>query len=182
MNGIDRYLQRKRIAQALRWIASGEHVLDVGCADGALFRQGSSLIESGVGIDTDQPLAWPAGPFEFRHGTFPEELHDGEKFDTVFMLAVVEHLSTDDRKTWATSVPEVLAPCGRLIITVPSAMVDRILDIGIRFGLLHGMDTEQHHGMDPKVIPGEFAVSRMRLLEASRFELGLNHLLVFETV
>lgn len=44
------------------------------------------------------------------------------------------------------------------------------------------MEAEQHHGLDPGVIPQKFASPPMRLLEASRFEFGLNHLLVFERI
>jgi Methyltransferase domain len=180
MNSVDRWLQRKRIAQALRWVPSGGSVLDVGCSDGALFRQGSSLIKSGIGVDTDEPHSWPDGPYEFRHGTFPDIITDSEVFDVIVMLAVVEHVSSDIRKTWATVVPGLLKQGGRLIMTVPAPMVDRILDVGIRFRLLHGMDVEHHHGLDPRVIPQEFACPPMRLLRQSKFEFGLNHLLVFE--
>jgi SAM-dependent methyltransferase len=180
MNGVDRLLQRKRIAQAIRWIPSDSNVLDVGCSDGALFRQTTSLIKSGIGIDTEQPSSWPTGPYSFRHGTFPEALGNDDRFDIVVMLAVIEHVSDEIRTTWASRVPKLLTQGGRLIITVPAPAVDRILDIGIRLRLLHGMDTANHHGFDPLVVPQEFSVSPMRLVEASRFEFGLNHLFVFE--
>ncbi len=180
MNGVDRWLQRKRIAQALRWIPSDANVLDVGCSDGALFRQASSLIKSGIGIDTEEPLSWPTGPYTFRHGTFPEVLDDHDTFDIVVMLAVIEHISDEVRTAWATRVPTLLRRGGRLIITVPAPAVDRILDVGIRFRLLHGMDAANHHGFDPRVVPHEFLIPPMRLLKASRFEFGLNHLFVFE--
>ena len=83
MNGVDRWIQRKRIAEAVRWMPDGIDVLDVGCADGALFRQASSLIKSGIGVDVDEPTSWPTGPYEFRRGTFPEVLDDSETFDAV---------------------------------------------------------------------------------------------------
>jgi SAM-dependent methyltransferase len=180
MNGVDRWLQSKRISEALRWMPSGADVLDVGCSDGALFRHPSSSFRSGVGIDTDQADSWPIGPYEFRRGEFPEAIKKTDSFDAVVMLAVVEHVSSDVRKIWASTVPTLLRERGRLIITVPAPVVDRILDIGIRFRLLDGMDAEHHHGFDPRVIPQEFASKPMRLLNASRFELGLNHLFVFE--
>jgi hypothetical protein len=138
------------------------------------------LINSGVGIDSEEPDSWPDGPFEFRHGTFPEAVNEDDIFDAVTMLAVVEHVSTGDRQTWAEAVPKLLRRGGRLIVTVPSPMVDRMLEVGIRLRLLDGMDTGHHHGMDPKVIPSEFGLPPMRILTATTFELGLNHLLVFE--
>ena len=180
MNGVDRWLQRRRIRQALPWIPADASVLDVGCSDGALFRQASGLIKSGVGIDTDQASSWPAGRYTFRHGTFPEALDANDSFDAVVMLAVVEHVSPAVLATWTVTVPTLLKRGGRLIITVPAPVVDGILDLGIRFRLLHGMDTANHHGFDPRVIPQAFSTPSMRLVKASRFELGLNHLFVFE--
>ena len=180
MNKVDRLLQHRRIAEALRWMPAGGHVLDIGCADGALFRQASSLIKSGIGIAPDAPSEWPTGPYEFRQGTFPDALDGSDRFDAIAMLAVVEHVPSEIRKTWFEMVTAVLNPGGRLIITVPAPAVDRLLDVGIRLHLLHGMDAESHHGFDPRVIPEELSMPAMHLLKASRFELGLNHLYVYE--
>jgi SAM-dependent methyltransferase len=180
MNAIDRLLQRKRIAVALRWIPAGGHVLDVGCADGALFRQANSLIRSGVGIDPDEQSDWPSGPYEFKQGRFPDALDGAGGFDAITMLAVIEHVPAEILKKWVETVTLVLKPGGRLIITVPAPVVDRLLDIGMRLHLLDGMDAESHHGFDPRVIPNEMSSPAMRLVRASRFEMGLNHLYVFE--
>ena len=180
MNSVDRLLQNKRIAEAVRWIPTGAHVLDIGCADGALFRRAGTRITSGLGIDPDTPSEWPSGPYEFRQGHFPDVLDGADGFDAITMLAVIEHVPAETRKNWFETVLTVLKPGGRLIITVPSPLVDRILDVGIRLRLLHGMDTENHHGFDPRVIPEELSTPAMRLLKASRFEMGLNHLFVCE--
>jgi 2-polyprenyl-3-methyl-5-hydroxy-6-metoxy-1,4-benzoquinol methylase len=180
MNGVDRFIQRKRITEALRWLPAGGHVLDIGCADGALFRQAGSLIKSGIGIDTDRQNDWATGPYEFRQGTFPEAVDGSERFDAVTMLAVIEHVPSTVRKAWFETVTNILKPGGRLIITVPSPAVDRLLDVGIRLHLLHGMDAGSHHGFDPRVIPEELSALAMHLLKASRFEMELNHLYVYE--
>lgn len=179
MTGLDVYLQRLRIAAALPWIASGGHVLDVGCADGALFRQGRSCISSGVGIDTLHSETWVNGPYERRTGSFPEALPEGDQFDAVVMLAVVEHLSNSELNRWATAVPQALKRGGRLVITTPSPLVDHILAAGIRMRLLDGMEAHQHHGFDPHDVPRIFTVPGMQLESQRRFELGLNHLFVF---
>ena len=86
-------------------------------------------------------------------------LEENETFDAVIMLAVVEHVSHEVLTTWATAVPTLTEEHGRLIITVPAPVVDRILDVGIRLRLLHGMDTANHHGFDPRVVPQGFADS-----------------------
>ncbi len=179
MKRVDTLLQRRRIAAALRWIPAGGHVLDVGCADGALFDRGRPTIASGVGIDTVDDQPWVDGPFERRVGTFPDSLDPDDRFDAVVMLAVVEHLHDDELRGWAAAVPRALRPGGRLVITTPSPSVDHILAAGIRIRLLDGMEAHQHHGFDPGEVPSIFSVAGMRLEHRRRFELGLNHLFVF---
>lgn len=179
MKRFDVYLQRRRAEVALGWIAPGSHVLDVGCADGALFRLGRSRIASGVGIDTEEAAAPPDGRFERRTGVFPDAVRPGEQFDAMTMLAVVEHVSDHELGKWADAVPRILRPGGRLVITTPSPLVDRIIHAGIRLRLLDGMEAHQHHGFDPRTVPGIFSVSGVSLETRRRFELGLNHLFVF---
>jgi hypothetical protein len=179
VNGVDRYLQRLRINAALPWIPSGGHVLDVGTADGALFDSAGSRIASGVGIDPEESTAWVPGPFERRTAGFPDAVQEGETFDAIVMLAVIEHVEGPELTRWAAAVPGMLRSNGRLVITVPSPLVDHILVVGKKLRLLDGMETHQHHGFDPTEVPAIFSGPRMRLTRRQRFELGLNHLFVF---
>jgi hypothetical protein len=181
MKLVDRWLQQLRIDRALPWVPGDSHALDVGCADGALFVRGRDRIRSGVGVDVEPTETWPAGPYERRMGRLTE-LIDDETFDAVIMLAVVEHASPEELEEWATLLPSALRVGGRLIITTPSPMVDRILDWGIRLKLLDGMEADQHHGFDPETTPGIFASPALRLCHHQRFELGLNYLFVFDRV
>ena len=157
----------------------GAHVLDVGCADGALFRQAGSLVKSGIGIDPDEPSNW-LGSVRAQRGRFPDALDDpAESFDAITMLESSRTCQTKRARTVRDGDGGV-KPGGRMIITVPAPLVDRLLDIGIRLHLLHGMDAESHHGFDPRIIAEELSTPLMRLLRVSRFEMGLNHLFVFE--
>jgi 2-polyprenyl-3-methyl-5-hydroxy-6-metoxy-1,4-benzoquinol methylase len=179
VKGLDRHLQKRRIEAALPWIRSGAHVLDVGCADGALFRLGRAQIASGVGIDIRPTDSWAGEGFERRVGTFPETVGAGERFDAVVMLAVVEHVPADELSRWGAAVPDLLRADGRLVVTTPSPVVDHILHAGIRLRVLDGMEADEHHGFDPRDVPGIFSRPGLRLERRSRFELGLNHLFVF---
>jgi SAM-dependent methyltransferase len=179
LNRVDRYIQKLRIQAALPWVPPKSHVLDLGCADGALFRLGQSRIASGVGVDTRAGDDWDDPRYERRTGEFPGVVRGDERFDAVVMLAVVEHLSDPELATWAAAVPGTLRPGGRLVITTPSPMVDQILHVGIRLRLLDGMEAHQHHGFDPRTVPTIFGGSGLDLEHHRRFELGLNHLFVF---
>lgn len=181
MKGLDRHLQNRRIDVALPWIPKGAHVLDVGCADGALFRRGQARIPSGLGIDTRESDTWAGDGYERRVGAFPEDIRPGERFDAIVMLAVVEHVPDEELARWAAAVPRLLNPEGRLVITTPSPMVDHILDVSIKLRIIDGMEADEHHGFDPREVPGIFSVPGMRLEHRRRFELGLNHLFVFST-
>lgn len=179
MKGLDRHLQTRRIEAALPWVPAGAHVLDVGCADGALFRIGGARIASGLGIDIRDSESWDGDGQERRVGAFPDVLRRDERFDAVVMLAVVEHVPEEELPLWAAAVPEILRPSGRLVITTPSPLVDHILHIGIRLRLIDGIEAHEHHGFDPREVPRIFSVPGLRLDRQRRFELGLNHLFVF---
>ena len=74
----------------------------------------------------------------------------------------------------------LLRPGGRLIVTAPAPLVDKILVWLVRFGLIDGMDLHQHYGFEPSQLPHLFGPPLFRLLHHARFQLGLNHLLVFQ--
>jgi len=114
-----------------------------------------------------------------RRGHFPEDLpQDAELFDCVTMLAVLEHVP--DPAAVARACHRVLAPGGRVVLTVPAPLVDRILEVGMALRLLDGMDAEHHHGFDPRETLPAFRGAGFTLRRHRRFELGLNHLFVFQ--
>jgi SAM-dependent methyltransferase len=172
---LDRLIQRIRIRKALPHIPKGGRLLDVGCADGSLIRAAGSRVREAVGIDPDAP----ARPGLIR-GSFPQDLQDRGPYDVIALLAVFEHVPDAERASFVAACRDLLRAGGRVVMTVPAPLVDRIIDTLRRFRLVHGMDIEAHHGYDPTDTPSYFASAGMRLLTHERFELGLNHLFVFE--
>jgi len=174
----DRWLQSWRIRVAAPFVRPGDRLLDVGCADGALLERLAGRVSLGVGLDPD------AAPrrserIEIRRGTFPgaEALPAGG-FDCVTMLAVLEHVP--DPAALARECFRVLAPGGRAVLTVPHPAVDRILEWLIALRILDGMESEAHHGFDPRRTVPLFEAAGFRTLAVRPFQAGLNRLFVFE--
>lgn len=180
MKKIDRILREWRIAQAARFVRPGSRVLDIGCHDGALFRALGPALREGVGLD---PVL--AGPlhgerYALRPGEFPADADlEGEPFDAVCALAVLEHVPAPDRPSFALAIAGALASGGEAILTVPAPAVDTILEITMRLRLLDGMEVDQHHGFQIHEVVPLFVDAGLGLAQHETFQLGLNHLFVF---
>ena len=68
---------------------------------------------------------------------------------------------------------------GELILTVPAPTVDRMLDVMIGIGILDGMEADQHHGFQIAEVEPLFSNAGLALERHERFQLGLNHLMLF---
>lgn len=178
MNAVDRLLQRWRIARAEPWIRRGDRLLDVGCFDLSLLARVEDRLTSGVGIDTEAKSC-TRGRLRMIHGRFPDDVDfEPEAFDCITLLAVLEHVG--DPEALARHFFRLLAPGGRAVLTVPSAAVDPILDVLQALRVIDGMDTEAHHAFDVEETVPIFQKAGFRLLTRRTFQLGLNHLFVFE--
>jgi len=174
---LDRLLQRLRVSAAAPHIPQGARLLDVGCTDGHLLRAMKGRIRDGVGVDPDaRSITEPS--YRLVRGAFPDGLDDPGPFDVITMLAVFEHFTEEDRPRVVEACRRLLRPGGRVVITVPAAVVDRILHVLRQLRLVDGMDVEAHHGYDPDETPRHF--SGFRVLRHEPFELGLNHLFVLQ--
>ncbi len=175
---LDRLLQRWRIRKVKRFLEPGDKVLDIGCSDGILFRSIPEIC--GVGVDPVLKKASDIDKVELIKGSYPEALPRDETFDKISILAVLEHIPTDKQQEVAKCCFRHLKPNGYLVTTVPSPAVDRILDILTFLGLVEAGEFHQHYGFKPSKIPALFEDAGLRLVKASKFQLGLNNLFVFQ--
>lgn len=181
MTYFDTLLQRSRIHKAVKYIPRDSSILDIGTADGSLFRAIPEVNDS-VGIDMNLDYEnLPGTPHVmFLEGMFPQILPPSCTFDIITMLATLEHIPPGELESLAANCAKYLRSGGRLIITVPSPFVDKILIVLQGLHLIHGMSTEQHYGFDVRRTPAIFVPHGFKLQVRRRFQLGLNNLFVFE--
>jgi len=177
---VDCIIQYWRIAKVRRYIPKGARVLDVGCADGALFRQLRQRIRSGVGVDHALARSVANANFKLVAGSLSDELVAGGDFDIVTLLAVVEHLREEVIPELRDRCVRALKPGGLLLITVPSTQVDHILHLLTALHLIAGMSLHEHHGFDPADVPKWFGGAGLMFMESRTFQMGLNNLFVFK--
>lgn len=178
MRALDRVLQHWRIARAQGRVRAGDRLLDVGCFDRALIDRVADRTASAVGIDAVvEPAA--ADGVRLVRGRFPDDLGaEPGSFDCITALAVLEHVP--DPAGFARACHRLLAPGGRVVLTVPHPAVDRIVDLMITLRLADGMDFEEHHGFDVARTGPIFEAEGFRTRAEERFQLGLNRLYEFE--
>lgn len=177
MRLIDRWLQNWRIDEAKKWIPLNAKLLDIGCHQGELLAKLKGQISSSVGID---PLAesQQIGQHKIIQYSFSEQLpFEKAVFDVITILAVIEHIENVEQLI--QECKRVLLPDGKVIITVPAPVVDHIIEWLVRLRLADGMSLEEHHGFDPTCLPTLFEQQGFDLEHWSRFQLGLNNLMVF---
>jgi SAM-dependent methyltransferase len=178
MKAIDRMIQRRRIDMAVPYLGPGKRVLDIGCADGALFRHLPHLT-GGVGLDPDLDAPTAVHGNVLLKGFFPDDLPDDRPFDVITMLAVLEHIPADAQPALAQNCARYLRPGGHVIITVPEPAVDHILALLRAVRLIDGMSLEQHYGFEVASTLPTFQGAGLAMVKAKRFQFGLNNLFVF---
>ncbi len=179
MKAVDKHLRNMRIAKAKDFVRLQDVVVDVGCADGTMFKRWRDLIKYGYGVDPNLKEKQEASAFTLYPGLFPDAL-PSVKCDVITMLAVLEHIPPDGQAKLPQACHEMLRPGGRIIITVPSPRVDDILNLLNKLRVVEGMSMHEHYGFEPADTLQIFAPPLFRLVERRKFQLSLNNLFVFE--
>jgi 2-polyprenyl-3-methyl-5-hydroxy-6-metoxy-1,4-benzoquinol methylase len=177
MNALDRLLQRHRYRVAKKYIAPGSRILDIGSSDGSLFGYLGERIVPSLGVDlVAEPSEFPGGHQLLRGGV--DQIDEAEQFDCATALAVLEHLTTEQLRDFGGELFRRVKPGGTFVATVPSPLVDPILDVMMKLKLLDGMETEQHHGAQVDDIITTLEHTGWKVNVRKHFQLGLNNLVV----
>ncbi len=180
MRWLDRTLQRQRIRQARRFVPRAARVIDIGAFHGELFRALGDRLSEGWGVEPLLTEVITEAKFTVVPGFFPAVRPAREGWDVITMLAVLEHIPDREQTALVEACHTLLRDRGRVIITVPSPRVDRILELLRFLRLIDGMSLEEHHGFLPEDTTRLFGAPRFQLAARRSFQFGLNHLFVFE--
>ena len=180
MKAFDRLLQQWRIRTIEPHIPSGSKILDIGCDDGALFSFLDSKIAESIGCDPNLNEGKLIGRHMLVPGAFPEAISNGNTFQAITMLAVLEHIPETEQENLANNCFKFLDPKGKLLITVPSPIVDKILPVLVRLKVADGMSLDEHYGFHPSQTREIFEAVGFSFQSHIQFQLGMNNFFIFE--
>lgn len=173
------FLQEQRFRSVVPYLQGS--ILDLGCGLANLTR----YIQPGqryVGVEGPAAfLTWLAQNrpgYQFYQRDLDQDLLAlDEQFDTITMIAVIEHL--EQPNFILRQLPAVMKPGARLVITTPSHLGDRIHRFGARLGLFSKEAVEEHHTIfSPSSMRLALSESGLELINYQGFLLGGNQIFV----
>jgi 2-polyprenyl-3-methyl-5-hydroxy-6-metoxy-1,4-benzoquinol methylase len=179
-------LQKLRFKNALPFI-KGNYILDIGSSNGEIIKLLSPQIKY-FGIEGNKEYFEEATKkyknhkflnFYLEHDKVNKIEEFGvNKFDTIIMLAVLEHMKSPEETL--KLLRTYLSEQGKIIITTPSSAAEPVLKIGSKIGLFSNeMDEHENHFPKDKLI-AMCSRAGYRIVYYKRFELGFNHLIILE--
>ncbi len=168
------WLRDKRIEAVLPKL-NGK-VLDFGCGTGSLAKY--LPFDKYLGVEIDEYSLNQAFQVNPSYTFSNDILAINEKFDSVVLLAVIEHV--DNPVNLLCRLAEFIDD-GQMILTTPHPAFTRLYNFGARIGLFSKHASEEHHEFLDKEkleIIGREAGLELRFY--SRFLLGANQLAVFD--
>ena len=102
------------------------------------------------------------------------------KYDTIVMLAVIEHIAVADIEGIMKQLIERLNPGGKIVITTPSRILRRPLELLAKAGLLDNKNISEHKYYWSKLDFLRTGRAFKLFVEYRRFQFGLNQLVIYK--
>ncbi|MFH1391822.1 MAG: class I SAM-dependent methyltransferase [Candidatus Diapherotrites archaeon] len=171
---LSNFLLRQRNSLAAKYVKG--KMLDVGCNEGE-FRKFILPNTNYFGIDIN-PKPKKVN-FPFKQLSVENNLEQLGKFDSVTLIALIEHLKKPEKAI--KNVHKILNKKGRIIITTPSKIGDKIHSITSTIGLVSKFAAEDHQKIF-SLEELEFLLKNQgfKIIESKTFFFGLNLLVVGE--
>ncbi len=173
------FLQKQRYKMVIPYLKGD--VLDLGCGLATV----SEFLEPDqryVGVEVSAPwmdyLRSHRPQYDFYQRDFDiEQLNLDQKFDTILLIAVIEHLEKPG--FLLKQLPGLLKPAGKVVITTPSPLGDRIHQIGAKIGLFSKEAQHEHETIFTLASLQSIAIDNgLELTQARKFLLGGNQLFI----
>jgi SAM-dependent methyltransferase len=169
------WLRRQRLKSIAPFV-NGD-VLDLGCGHAPA----NDLVPAGrryVGVDVRSVFASaveqcrPGAEFYVRD-LERDALDLPGRFDTILMIAIVEHLADPNRVLG--QLPGYLAPGGRLLLTTPTPLGHLIHRTGAALGLFYRVAAQEHKSIfTAETLGQQLAKSGLCVADYGQFLLGGN--------
>jgi SAM-dependent methyltransferase len=176
---LSRLIQERRY-QVSRSFIDGD-ILELGCGTATITEalhpgQSYTGIEYGPRIMEWLKQNRPGYDF-YRYDLDRDEINLDRQFDTILMVAVIEHLA--DPRHILRQMPRLLRPGGRLVITTPTPFGNLIHSIGVNLGLFYKTAAQDHkHIYDQVSLPHLLKECGLEVIKYRSFILGGNQLCV----
>lgn len=178
-------LERWRWREAVKFVSSGDWILDIACNEGGLI---DYLPENThyLGIDISETALAFARQFHPHHEFMLADLSMsvpdvGKLFDVAIMLAFIEHIK--EPQHIINAVKTMLKPGGRIIITTPAPWARPVHDIGARLGVFSREGAEDHEKfLGRKDLYHLAEITQMRVAACYYFMFGFNQLLCLQKI
>lgn len=173
------YLRKKRIKAVTPWLKG--RILDVGCGTGMLAHLVGA--EEYLGVERDE-ISLQTAKTKFPKHKFISELPEiSEKFNTVVLMAVIEHIAQPAQ--FLSSLAKYLenTELSHIVMTTPHPSVDWLHGLGSQIGLFSKHANEEHEDLlDYFQLETIGIQADLKLQSYSRFLFGVNQIAVYSKI
>ncbi len=177
-NAFDMFICRWRARVVRQHIQPDTTVLDFGCGHQAMIlRAIQPGIKRGIGLDYDATPGRPAANLEIRQFHFKDRLDfPDESFDTVTILAVLEHIPVEQVALLFSEFNRILKPGGQVLITTPTPAAKPVLEfLAFKLHLISKPEIADHqHYYSRNDLQTLAADHHFQLCTYHKFLLGFN--------
>ena len=170
------FLRKKRMKITRPYLRG--RILDFGCGVGELTQMCNPETYVGVDIDTTSiEIARKKHPmFQFLF-----ELPENEKFDTIVMLAIIEHIP--DPVALLKKLKTMLKPDGYIVLTTPHPAFNSIYAFGSKLGVFSKDANEDHELLINLKTMKELAnKANLSIAIYKKFLFGANQLFILKSI